>query len=409
MDWLTPIFLFYSFISLYFLSLYFLICISNYRKFFSYSPLKKVKSLSIVVPCYNKESTIGRSLEKLLKVKYPGLKKIIVVDDCSTDNSYSIIRSYAKKHKIIKIVRTPSNTGRAAGAKNYGAKFVKTELIGFMDADSYVSEDALEKMVGFFDNPRVAGVTPLILVYNRKGLLERLQAIEYKIIGFTRRLLNFVEGVYVTPGPLAIYRKSVFEEIGGFDEKNITEDIEITWKIISKGYFVQMSPLARVYTVVPTKFKEWFKQRVRWNLGGLQSIIKYRRHFLKRGMLGVFVLPLFVFNWAIGIMGLGILIYRIVRTLAIRYLSTYYSIEYQTTILRLNDINLMPNVLIFFGAILLVFSLTFTLFALSKFSEKEFKKHGILDILLYMFVYLLTYPVILLTSAINYLLGKEKW
>ncbi len=409
MDWLTIIFLIYTFIAIYFLSLYLLIYSPHRKEFFSYPKPKRIYPISIVVPCYNEESTIKNTIEKLINLNYAGLKKIVVVDDCSTDNSYKIIKSCAKKYSIVKVVQTPSNTGNAAGAKNYGAKFVETELIGFIDADSYPSKNSLQKMVGFFDNPKTGAVTPVILVKNRNTLIEKLQAIEYKIIAFTRKLLNFVEAIYVTPGPLALYRKSIFDELGGFDEKNLTEDIEITWHLISKGYTVQMSLMPKVYTIAPKKFKAWFKQRIRWNFGGLQSIVKYKKNFLKGGMLGSFVLPFFVLSWGIGIFGLGILVYRIVRIVALRYLSTFYSVKAQTAILRLQDINLIPNLLVFFGITLLIFSSIFTFFALKKIKEEEFKKHGLLYILLYMFIYLLSYPVILTTSIYKYLRGKKEW
>jgi len=189
-----------------------------------------------VVPCYNGEESIAKTIQALLDSDYKNLKKIIVVDDCSTDNSYEIIKKFAEKYSKVLAVKTPKNTGKAGGAKNYGAKFVNTDLIGFTDADSYPQESAIRKMIGFFDNEKTGAVTSMVLVKKREKLIEKLQAIEYKIIAFTRRLLGFVDAIYVTPGPLSIYRKSVFEEVGGFDEKNLTEDIEITWHLILKKY-----------------------------------------------------------------------------------------------------------------------------------------------------------------------------
>ena len=136
--------------------------------------------------------------------------------------------------------------GKASTAKNYGAKFAETELIGFTDADSFPEKDAISKAVGFFDKNNVAGVTALILVKNRKKMIEKLQSLEYKVIAFTRKLLGFLDAIYVMPGPLAIYRRKVFVEAGGFDKNNVTEDIEITWNLVSKGYKVEMSMLSQV-------------------------------------------------------------------------------------------------------------------------------------------------------------------
>jgi len=349
--------------------MYLLIYVPNRNNFFKYPRPKKNYSLSIVVPCYNGGKDIGNTIEALLSSDYKYLKKIIVVDDCSTDDSWKIMKRYARKYSRVKAVQTPKNTGNAAGAKNYGSKFVK----------------------------------------KRERLIEKLQAIEYKIIAFTRKLLSFVGGVYVTPGPLAIYKKKAFDHIGGFDVKNLTEDIEITWHLVSKNYEVQMCVPARVYTVAPNRVKDWFKQRIRWNLGGIQSINKHKGAFLRKGMLGSFILPLFIFSWLIGIFGLFVLLYRIVRTIVIRYLSTVYSIQAQTAILRLNEINLTPNILVFFGIMIFVFSIFFVVIALRYSKEQDFKKHGFFSIVIYMFFYLLSYPVILVISLTKFLRGKTTW
>ncbi len=409
-EFITVVYLFYIFISLYFLTLYILIYFPNRKDFFSFPKPEREYSLSMVVPCYNGEKDIGRTIETLLKSDYPGLKKIIVVDDCSTDNSNSIIKKYADKYEKVQLVRTPSNTGNAAGAKNFGAKFVKTDLIGFTDDDSFPAQDAISRMVGFFNEEKVGAVTSGILVKNdRRTFLERFQAIEYRIIVFTRKLLGFVDAIYVTPGPLAMYRKSVFDEVTGFDEKNMTEDIEITWHLIKKGYLIRMSPYARVFTTAPDKWKVWFRQRIRWNIGGVQTVNKYKSAFLKKGMLGSFVLPFFVSSLLIGVSGIVVLLYRLIRTLVVRFLSTSYSIQAQTAIITFNDINLHPNVLLLFGVLLMVVGLAFTLVALkyTRPPEGEFKKIGPISLIGYLFVYLLTQAILLAVSIYKMMFKKN--
>ena len=409
-EFMTFIYLFYAFIAFYFLFLFLIIYLQNKKKIFSYPKLTKNYSLSIVVPCYNAEKVIGKTIENLLKSDYKGLKKIIVVDDSSTDDSYKIAKQYEKKYPSkVKVVKTPKNTGCAAGSKNYGAKFVKTELIGFTDDDSFPKKDAIRKMIGFFDNKKVAAVTSSVLVKKREKLLENLQSVEYKVIVFTRKLLSFIDAVYVTPGPLAVYRRSAFEEVNGFDESNITEDIEITWHFVSKGYKVDMGVPSKVYTVAHDTFKAWYRQRLRWNIGGIQTINQYKKSFLKAGMLGLFILPFFVLSWFLGLFGIFILAYRIFRRLVVQYLAATYSVQAQTAILTLREINLTPNVLIFFGAVLFILSLSFTILALLYSREKEFKNHNLLIILIYAIIYLLAYPFILITSMYKFVRGKHSW
>jgi cellulose synthase/poly-beta-1,6-N-acetylglucosamine synthase-like glycosyltransferase len=410
-DILTVIYLIYTFISFYFL-FFFMIIYLPHRKQILFAPkITKKYSLSIVVSCYNEQESIGEVIECLLSSEYDNIKKIVVVDDCSTDNSWSIIKSYAKKNKKVLAVQTPKNTGNAAGAKNFGAKFVDTELIGFTDADSYPEKESIPKMIGHFDDKKVGAVTSMILVENKNKFIEKVQAIEYKTIAFNRKLLGFVDSIYVTPGPLAIYKKSIFDEIGGFDQKNLTEDIEITWHMVSSGYNVKMSSLARAYTIVPNKIRVWLKQRIRWNIGGMQTIYKYRKFFgtRKAGMLGQFILPFFIFNWILGLIGIGVLFYRVLRTVFLRYLTTTYSIQSETALLTFSDINLTPSILIFFGIATLVINFFLVTVALSYAREKTLKKDRFLNILFYMFFYLLAYPVILITSVFRFVTKKTSW
>lgn len=410
MEFITWVFLIYTFIAFYFLFMFLLIYFQHREKMFYSPPLTKQYSLSIVVPCCNGAENIGGTIQTLLDSDYKGLKKIIIVDDCSTDDSYKIAKEFEKKHpKKVLAVQTPKNTGNAAGAKNYGAKFVDTELIGFTDDDSIHEKDAIRKMIGFFDDEKVGAVTSNVLVYNRDNFILKLQSIEYKIIKFSRKLLEFVDSIYVTPGPLGIYRKSAFDKIKGFDVKNLTEDIEITWHLQYEGYKIRMSADSRAYAVSPTRIKEWVKQRNRWNIGGLQTIGKYRKYWFKKGMLGNFILPFFVLSWVLGLFGIFVLIYRIFRTLILRYLVTSYSIKAQTAILSASDINLIPSVLILFGLVVFGFSLIYTILALVNVKEKGYERENYFTISFYMIFYLLAYPIILIISGIKFLRGHRKW
>lgn len=407
---ITVIYLVYTFIAFYFLFLFMLIYFQNKKYIFYVPPITKEYSLSMVIPCWNGEDVIGDTIQTLLDSDYKGLKKIIVVDHGSTDNSYKIIKKYVEKDSRVMVVQCPRKWGNAAEAKNYGAKFVDTELIGFTDDDSVHEKDAIRKMIGFFDDKKVGSVTSNVLVKNRDNFILRLQSIEYKVIKFSRKLLEFVDSIYVTPGPLGLFRKSAFDEIGGFDVKNLTEDIEITWHLQYEGYKVKMSADSRAYATSPTKIKQWVKQRNRWNIGGLQTIGKYKREWFRRGMLGSFILPFFVFSWVIGIFGLFVFAYRIIRKLVLNFISTKLSVEAQTAVLRFSDINLTPNVLVFLGLTVFFLSLWYTIVALMNVSEdKSYRKENFFTVGFYMLFYLLAYPIILIISGYKFLKGERKW
>lgn len=410
MELLTILYLVYTFIAFYFLSLYLLTYLQNRKQIYEVIKPNKIRSLSIVIPCFNEEKSIGKNIEAFLKSDYKGLKKLIIVDDYSTDNSYEIIKQYAKKYPQVMALQTPENTGRAAGPKNFGAKFVKTELIGFSDADSILNKDAITKMIGHFNDTQMGAVTSRVFVDNPKNYLTRTQAIEYKIIAFTRKLLGFLDSIYVTNGPLSIYRKDAYDQVGGFDMKNLTEDIEITWNIVSKGWKIQMSIPSIVRSSPPTTLKTWFKQRIRWNVGGFQTVAKYKTKFLQCGMLGFFIMPFFVFSWFIGITGLFFLGYRLTNYLFMNFLVAKYSIVSQVALVSMNELNLNPSILLIFGIVLLTLGLLYTIIALSYSKEKgRIIGHPLRDIFIYSFFYLLMYPPLLIVSFYKYFKGYNTW
>src|SRR3990167_7241114 len=123
----------------------------------------------------------------------------------------------------------------------------------------------------------------------------------------------------------------------------MTEDIEATWHLTKEGYKVRMSYIAKSTTVAPDTLKKWIKQRIRWNIGGYQTILKYKKIFFRKGMLGLFILPFFSISLVLGVLGLGILFYRTSRRFLVSYLSTKYSITAQTALLRLEEVNFNPS------------------------------------------------------------------
>jgi cellulose synthase/poly-beta-1,6-N-acetylglucosamine synthase-like glycosyltransferase len=406
---LTIVYLVYMFIALYFLSLFTLTFLQNRREIFSVPRTDKEYSLSIVVPCFNEEASIEETVKSILDSDYNNLEKVFVVDDCSTDNSYRIIKELEKKYDKVVALQTPKNTGNAGGAKNYGAQFVKTELIGFVDADSYPDTHAISSMVGFFDDETVGAVTTRILVKHRNNFLRKMQAIEYKVIAFTRKLLEFLDAVYVTPGPLVLYRKKTFDEIGRFDSKNMTEDIEATWHLIHDGYRIRMSFAAKSTTVAPDTLKKWLKQRIRWNIGGYQTILKYKHCIFRKGMLGFFILPFFTISLILGTFGLGFLLYRLLRRFWFTYLSAKFSIGAETAIIAANEINLNPSVLNFLGVVLFTLGMFFIFFALRTINRHIHEKENFFSVIFYSLVYALLRPIVLVISLYKFATGKYSW
>jgi biofilm PGA synthesis N-glycosyltransferase PgaC len=411
MEPLTILYLVYTFIAFYFLTLHALIYIQNKKQIYEIIPPNKTRTLSIVIPCYNEEKSIARTIQAHIDTNYQGLKQIIVSDDCSTDTSPQIIKQFQTKYpNLVKYVKTPKQTGNAAGAKNYGAQFVTTELIGFSDSDSIPKPDTTTNMIGYFNDPKVGAITSRVLVKGKQNYLTRSQAIEYKIIAFTRKILGFIDSIYVTNGPQSIYRKTAFDQIGGFDKNNLTEDIEITWNFVAHGWKIKMAIPAIVYTYPPTTIKQWFKQRIRWNVGGIQTVAKYRKKIAKCGMLGLFIMPYFTLSWILGITGLFFMTYRLSKYIITKILVAKYSVAANVALIQMDNFTLNPSILFYFGMLLFTLGMTYSLTALFHSRKKgEIFSHPIRDIFIYSIFYLIMYPPLLIWAFYKYARGYNEW
>ncbi len=406
MEILPIIYLMYMFIAIYFLFLFLLLYVRNRKELFDYPITKKKYSISVLVPAFNEQETIGETIKAIFDIEYP-IKELIVLNDGSIDNTGEIVKNLSKKYSNLKLINK-KNSGKA-DSLNYGIKLAKGELIVVVDADSYPAKDSFGKLVGFFDDEKVGAATCVFVPKNENKFLEKLQVMEYHIIAFTRKLLGYIDAIYVTPGPLAMYKKSALKEIGGFDSRNMTEDIEVVWHLDYAGYKRKMCLSTYATTTVPSKFKEWYGQRRRWNVGGLQCIAKYKKYFLKRGMLGFFILPFFILQLFLGLLGVGVFVYLITTRILSNYLFTKYSIQVGTPLLTMSDFHITASFLNYLGIILFVVGMMFIILVLSIMKKEILKKHNIFNILFYSLIYVSTAPFIMISAIYHFIKRDYKW
>lgn len=284
------------FLTLYFEVFLLLTYFENMGKFRHIPPAPKeagaYPSVTIVVPAWNEERTLKGTVESLLRLDYPRDKlSIFIVDDGSTDNTLTVANQYAT-HPQIRVF-SKENGGKHT-ALNLGIERSQSEFLGCLDADSFVSANALKEIIPYFDDPKVMAVTPSIQIHEPKNVLERIQSVEYMVGQFSRKILSRLNALYVAPGPFSIYRKSAFATVGGFVDGYKTEDMEMALRLQSHRMKIENAHGALVYTVSPKTAKSLYKQRVRWISGFLKNaFFKYRRMFFSReyGNLGLLTMP----------------------------------------------------------------------------------------------------------------------
>jgi cellulose synthase/poly-beta-1,6-N-acetylglucosamine synthase-like glycosyltransferase len=256
--------------------------------------LPYLPSISILIPSYNEEKVLARTLETVVEAAYPG-KEIIIIDDGSSDRTLKIAQSFSCRG--VKVIHRPN--GGKASALNHGLLFARGEIIVIVDADSQVCRNTFIELVQPFRDPDVAAVAGNIKVLNRGNLLTKCQALEYiASINIYRRALDVFGSVTVVPGALGAYRREILVGGGLYDPDTLVEDFDVTIKALKSGKVVQASNAAISYTEAPQRVSDLVRQRLRWYRGNFQALWKHHDAALnaRYGFLQKLSYPFMIFS-----------------------------------------------------------------------------------------------------------------
>ena len=229
-------------------------------------PERKFSSITVILPAHNEEKYIAQSIQSVIDAKFEGAKEIIVVDDGSLDRTKEIAHGFPE----VTVIST-KHTGKS-DSLNSALKKSKGELIAVVDADSVIEKDALEKMAQELGRNNIAAASGVVKVNNRKGIGMWLH-LELVYNSLIRSILAKANANVVTPGALSVFRKDALNEVGGFSTDGFLEDVDITIKLIRKGYHAGFVEDAISRTNMPLDPKGFLKQRTRW-IRGMISILK---------------------------------------------------------------------------------------------------------------------------------------
>lgn len=241
--------------------------------------------VSILIPAHNEEKVIGRTLLSMLALNYPKDKlEIIVINDNSSDNSAKILTGIKEKHpeRNIKIINTTkANGGRGkSNALNIGFAESTGEYIAVYDADNTPEKDALLHLVtAITADDTLGAVTGKFRTRNKNvNLLTRfinIETLSFQWISTGGRWKLF--RLCMIPGTNFIVRRSILDEVGGWDTNALAEDIEISVRIYLMGHVIKFLPQAVTWEQEPQTLAVWFKQRSRWVKGNIYVMVKFSK------------------------------------------------------------------------------------------------------------------------------------
>lgn len=261
--------------------------------------------VTIVIPAYNEEIGIIKTLNSVRKSSYRRIQ-IVVVDDGSRDNTAAAVRQYIRTHyrldtkidtipgsRVSKIydhrkhkkslditLISQKNFGKGTAVNNGIKNAARGSLVMTLDADSVLDKHAIKNAVRYFEDPKIVGVAANVRVIGDRNTLGVLQKIEH-IIGYrTKKFFSVANCEFVIGGVASTYRMKTLKEVGYYDTDTITEDIGLSLKVVAQKGNLDWRIVYAVDVLAGTEgvqtYKALFKQRYRWKMGMLQNLIKNR-------------------------------------------------------------------------------------------------------------------------------------
>jgi biofilm PGA synthesis N-glycosyltransferase PgaC len=201
-----------------------------------------------------------------------------VVDDCSTDATGDIARALG-----VRVIRPRMNTGSKAGAQTFALPLVKTSFTVAIDADTTLAPDALEQLIAAFDSAEVVAACGFVVPRVVDSIWERGRYIEYLFaFSFYKQIQDYYGKPIIASGCFSMYRTEALRRCGGWSERTLAEDMDLTWTFYRAGHAVRFLPTAMCYPVEPNDYRYLRAQLRRWSHGFIQNV---RLHW--KGLLDV--------------------------------------------------------------------------------------------------------------------------
>jgi biofilm PGA synthesis N-glycosyltransferase PgaC len=225
----------------------------------SHSPPPKRYSTSAIVAGHNEAKTVRQCVCSL------EVDEIIVVDDGSTDDMWLEVQRLKEEGLIAVAIRLPSRQSKPA-AVNAGLGLCTGEIVLIIDADTVLAPGAVAAVLGYFADPKVAGVNFNLQVRNERATLTTwFQAIEYSItVSAAKRLADALGILPNVSGAAGAFRRTALEQVGGQDIE-VAEDAALAMKLRGAGWQLRFAPEAIARTIAPETMVSLLLQRLRWD------------------------------------------------------------------------------------------------------------------------------------------------
>ncbi|AEK73969.1 putative glycosyl transferase [Thermococcus sp. 4557] len=256
----------------------------RYNSRFKQSPIPPddaLPSVTILIPARNEAVVIKDTLRAMANLEYPKDKlEVLLLDDGSTDDTVRIAEEVAREYPFIRVVRVEGGGRGKSYVLNYGLKLARGEVIAVYDADNRPEPGALKMLVSMLDDETPAVTGKVRTINWNRNILTRFICMEYlyfQLAGQSGKSKLYKTAVL--PGTNFVIRRDLLEELGGWDEEALAEDLELSFRIMAMGKRIAYNPLAITWEQEPESWRVWFRQRTRWAAGNVYTVREHIKRF----------------------------------------------------------------------------------------------------------------------------------
>lgn len=245
--------------------------------------------VSILVAAHDEAAVIGRLVTNLASLDYPNYD-VLILDDRSGDGTYEAAQQAVEQleqaqvtAQSVKVYARPKHaTPGKSAVLNEGLTMTDGDILAVFDADAVVPKDLIARLVPFFANPVVGGAQARKVVSNPSiNCLTRCQYFEMAMDTYIQAGRDTIGGAVEFRGNGELVRRDAVESVGGWNEKSVTDDLDLSTRFQLAGWEIRFDPLVEVYEEAITDFVPLLKQRRRWAEGSLVRYLEFAPAMLK--------------------------------------------------------------------------------------------------------------------------------
>jgi cellulose synthase/poly-beta-1,6-N-acetylglucosamine synthase-like glycosyltransferase/peptidoglycan/xylan/chitin deacetylase (PgdA/CDA1 family)/spore germination protein YaaH len=239
-------------------------------------PVDPKTFVSVLIPAFNEERVIERSVSQVLASEDVRLE-VIVIDDGSKDATSEVVERAFGKDDRVRLLKLEN--GGKARALNQGLALARSEIVIALDADTQFEPRTIARLARWFaGDDKLAAVAGNAKVGNRVNIVTKWQALEYITAqNLERRALARLGAMAVVPGAVGAWRKQAILDVGGYPPETLAEDQDLTIAVQRAGWHVAYDQGAVAWTEAPQTFRQLARQRFRWAFGTIQCVWKHKR------------------------------------------------------------------------------------------------------------------------------------